>query len=506
MSGCGCEKQKYVEGSLSDVGENNFYSESVLFCINGGYMDFEGDSFGIYEPVSLSECADIITRITGEGKKNPIKYVVDEKISPCDFPEWDTPATRENVAYMINAIADGDEINPVIEGSVDDIGESYAREAIYNLYRKGIFAGKSFRPFDNVTRLEMAIITQRVCDKEKRVEFDMGTLSVSFIAFGDTIGHGPVINSGKTNAGYNFDHMFENVKKYIDETDIACVNQETVFVESNFTGYPSFGSPKEMGIAEVNAGFDVITHATNHAFDRGVKGVEYTTAFWEDYNSVTMLGIHQSEEDARKIEVVEKNGIRIAMLNYTYSLNGYRLPSGKDYMVDLLDEDKITSDMERARNISDAIVVFAHWGNEYQNKPHQSQKNWAQLFADCGATVIVGAHPHVVQPLDYVTSKDGRIVPVYYSLGNFVSNQNDYQNALCAMADFQIVKDEKGVRAENCVIEPVITHMENGYYSAYLLKDYPEEKLVKHKHKGRYGARFTKDAYAEVFNSIVVTE
>ena len=77
LSGCGCEKQKYVEGSLSDVGENNFYSESVLFCINGGYMDFEGDSFGIYEPVSLSECADIVTRITGEGKKNPIKYVVD---------------------------------------------------------------------------------------------------------------------------------------------------------------------------------------------------------------------------------------------------------------------------------------------------------------------------------------------------------------------------------------------------------------------------------------------
>lgn len=503
LTGCGQSKTEYVEGSLSDVGADNFYSESVIFCINGGYMDYEGSSFGIYEPVSLSECADIISKITDKGKNNPIKYVVDEKIAPRDFEDWDMPATRENVAYMLDKIADTTFLNEVIEGSVEDIETSYAREAIYNMYKRGIFAGKAFRPFDNINRLEMAIIVERMCDMEKRVKLNMASLSVSFIAFGDTIGHGPVIASGQTNGGYDFTHMFENVKEYIDKTDIACVNQETVFVESNFTGYPSFGSPEEIGVAEAMAGFDVVTHATNHAFDRGVKGIEHTTSFWENYENITMLGIHQDEEDAQKIEVVKKNGIRIAMLNYTYSLNGYQLPKGKGYMVDLLNEEKIKSDMERARNISDAIVVFAHWGNEYQNTPAQSQKNWAQLFADCGATVIVGHHPHVVQPLETVTSKDGREVPVYYSLGNFISNQNDYQNALCAMADFKIVKDNNGVRAEEAAIEPVITHMENGYYSAYLLKDYPEEKIVRHKHRGRYGQRFSVEAYSQVFAEIV---
>ena len=133
----------------------------------------------------------------------------------------------------------------------------------------------------------------------------------------------------------------------------------------------------------------------------------------------------------------------------------------------------------------------------------QSQRNWAQLFADNGATVIVGAHPHVVQPLETVTASDGRVVPVYYSLGNIISNQNDYQNALCAMADFDIIKDKNGVRCANYVIEPVVTHMQPDYYSAYLLEDYPEEMAKKHKHRIRFGTRFTKEEYVEVFNNIV---
>ena len=149
-------------------------------------------------------------------------------------------------------------------------------------------------------------------------------------------------------------------------------------------------------------------------------------------------------------------------------------------------------------------MVFAHWGNEYQNTEADSQKRWAQLFADEGATVIVGHHPHVVQPLKKVLSSDGREVWVYYSLGNFISNQGDYQNALCAMADFKIVKDANGVRCESAVIEPVITHMEKDYYSAYLLKDYSEDKAKRHKSRAKYGNRFSVEAYAEIFDDITL--
>lgn len=509
LAGCGTGKEQYTAGMFTDVKYYDYCEDAIEFCINEGYMTYQGDSFDINGVVTLSECADIIADITNVKTKSPIKHAVKEKIAPYDFSDWDIAATRENAAYMFDKALPEEYINNVVEGAVSDIGTSYAKSSVYNMYRRGIFSGCSdnglnqFRPFDNITRSEMAVVIYRACNKDKREKFDMSKLSVSIIAFGDTIGHTPVLNACKTQSGYDFTKLFVNVKPYIDAADIACVNQETVFVQSSFSGYPSFGSPEEIGKAEAEAGFDVVSHATNHAFDRGTAGILYTTAFWDNYTDIAMLGIHQDAEDAQKTEVIEKNGIRIALLNYTYGLNGYILPAGKGYMVDMLDEEKIKSDMERARNMSDAIVVFAHWGNEYQNTPSEAQKNWAQLFADCGATVIVGHHPHVVQPLQTVTSSSGREVPVYYSLGNFISNQSDYQNALCAMADFAVVKDENGVRCENATIEPVVTHMEQGCYSAYLLKDYNEELAKKHKSRAKYGNRFSVEAYAEVFDNIV---
>ncbi|MBQ8002908.1 MAG: CapA family protein [Clostridia bacterium] len=503
----GCGKIEYTQGMYNDVREWDFYTSAVEFCVNEGYMVPEGDNFGVYDTVTLSECADAVTKIMGKGEGNPIEYVIKKEIAPYDFGEWDAPATREAVAYMLAKATEHEYINNVIDGAIVDAGGSYAKEEIYALYKMGVFSGDkaaaTFRPTEHMVKSELAIVIERICNKEKRVHFDKGTLEVSFVAFGDCIGHSPVIKAAQTGSGYDFTQCFENVLPYIQSADVACVNQETVFVENNFTGYPSFGTPEEMGIAQAEAGFDVVTHATNHAFDRGVGGILYTTQFWKNYPEIEMLGIHEDENDAGHISIIERNGITMALLNYTYSLNGYRLPSGKEYMVDLLDEDKIKSDMARAKSMSDAIVVFAHWGNEYQNTPSESQKKWAQLFADCGATVIVGHHPHVVQPLYDVIASDGRVVPVYYSLGNFISNQNDYQNALCAMADFTIVKDANGTHCENATIEGVVTHMEPGCYSAYLLKDYPAEMAARHKHRGMYGQRFTVEAYNEVFDKIV---
>lgn len=508
LTGCAGKSTpvSYETGMFSDVRDFDFYESAVELCVNNSYMNYESGKFNVDDAITLSECADIITKVVGVKSANPIKYVTENNIAPYDFGDWDDVASRCNVAYMIAQIVEGDDVNKVVEGAISDVKGVYSENEIYSLYRKGIFSGdktsNTFRPFETMTRAEMAIVVERVCDETKRAKFDMGSIAVSFVSFGDTIGHLPVVSSAKTADGYDFAQNFENVKKYIDEADVACVNQETVFVDSNFSGYPSFGSPKEFGVAEAEAGFDVVTHATNHAFDRGVNAILYTTKFWDDYPEVTMLGIHENQEDANEINIIERNGLKIALLNYTYSLNGYSLPKDKGYLVDLLDEEKIVSDMARAREMSDAIVVFAHWGNEYQNVPSQSQKNWAQLFADNGATVVVGHHPHVVQPLETVTSADGRIVPVYYSLGNFISNQNDYQTALGAMADFDVIKDENGVRCENCAIRPIMTHMQSGYYSAYVLDDYPDEMIAKHKNRGRYGSTFTKEAYKELFNRI----
>lgn len=503
----GCGGQRYVTGMYSDVRDYDAYESAVKLCVEKGYLSCEGDVFGAYEPLSLAECASAAVKLSGKETKNAISYAVENGIAMEDYADWDYPASREQAAYMISHAAETEEINSVLDGAIADVGESEAKEEIYHLYRAGIFAGdkekNTFRPKENIVRAEMAIIIERVLDKSKRAVFSMDRLEASLIAFGDTIGHMPVVRSGQRGGGYNFDALFENVEKYVKESDIACINQETIFTDGNFTGYPAFGTPKEFGIAEYNAGFDVVTQATNHAFDKGERGILYTAKFWQDY-PVKLLGIHESEADAEKIEVIEKNGIRLALLNYTYGLNGFRLPEGKEYLVDILDDkEKIASEVRRAREMSDGVIVFLHFGTEYRTTPSEEQREWARLFADEGVLAIIGTHPHVAEPLEIVEGKGGNLVPVYYSLGNFISSQNDLQCALCAMASFKIVKDEKGCHIEAAKIVPVITHMENNYYTAYLLDDYPKEMEARHKFKAKYPGKFSAEYMRELFDGIV---
>ncbi len=496
----------YEAGMFSDVQSSAPYAEAVEFCVNEGYLDYIGETFGVNDTVSLSECATIAVKLSGANTSDDIKYVVDNAISQHDYPDWDAPATRAQLAYIVSRSVYLKEINTIIQGAISDVCAHEAGREIYHLYRAGIFtpdgSNTLFRPDDLITRAETAVVILRAKNEDKRVQSDVTRLEASLIAFGDTIGHMPVVNSGKTSDGYNFDALFENVKSYIDAADIACVNQETIFTDGSYTGYPSFGSPKEIGVAEAAAGFDVVTHATNHAFDRGETALLYTAAFWQDYN-VKMLGIHESEEDAEKIEVIERNGIKLALLNYTYSLNGYSLPSGKDYLVDLLDKDKVSDDVKRAKAQSDGVIVFFHFGVEYRNSPTDEQREWAQLLADEGVLAVIGTHPHVVEPMEIVTGKNGNAMPIYYSLGNFISSQNDLQCALCAMADFTIVKDSNGTHVENAQILPVITHQQSGYYSAYLLQDYPADMEQRHRFKSTYPTTFSKEYLLELFNSIV---
>lgn len=503
LSGCGAE---YETGMFSDVRDFDFYESAVRLCIEKGYFDCEGDFFGAYDKVSLSECAYIAARLNGRDTDGAISYVLKKGIAREDYPDWDLPATRAQAAYMISHAIEAEEINTVIDGAIADVSDCDDKEEIYRLYRAGIFSGdkeaNTFRPDEAIVRAEMAVVIERVLVKEKRAAFTMDRLEASVIAFGDTIGHMPVVNSCKTASGYDFSPLFKNVRSCIDNADIACVNQETIFTDGNFSGYPAFGSPCEMGEAEYEAGFDVVTHATNHAFDRGERGVMYTSSFWKN-KDIAVLGIHESRADAEKITVIERNGIKLALLNYTYGLNGYRMPEDKKYLVDIFDEDRARTDMARARMASDAVLVFLHFGTEYRNTPSDEQKEWAQLFADEGAAAVIGTHPHVVEPMEIIKGKNGNEMPVYYSLGNFISSQNDLQCALCAMASFTLVKDEKGVRAENARILPVITHMEKGHFTAYLLSDYPEAMEKRHRFNATHPGKFSKEYFEELFESVV---
>lgn len=311
--------------------------------------------------------------------------------------------------------------------------------------------------------------------------------TVSLLAVGDDLIHTQVIASGKRSDGtYNFNHLYKNIKSDVKAADIAVINQETVLGGKSlgYSGYPTFNSPVEIGDAVVKAGFDVILHATNHSMDKGEKGLQNSLDYWKTKKGITVLGANETKKEQDTVKVVEKNGIKIAMLNYTYGLNGLPLPSDRKYMVNLLDEEKIKKDIAQAKKKADFIIVFPHWGTEYNYEPDAMQKKYTKLFADQGVDLVIGAHPHVIEPVEWVQGKNGHKMLVYYSLGNLVSGQVEVSTMIGGLANVTIQKDAEGNTAiKDASITTTITHYEAGYanYSIYKLSDYTDKLANRHK-------------------------
>ena len=300
---------------------------------------------------------------------------------------------------------------------------------------------------------------------------------------GDNLIHSPIYQAAKTPNGYNFDMIFENMKDEIESSDLAIINQETIFIadESKYSSYPRFGTPTDMGHSLVNAGFDIIACATNHTNDKGTEGITDTLNFWkENYPDIKILGIHENEDDS-KIVYVEKNNIKIAFVNYTFSLNGLNLPSNKSYMVDMLgNKEKIAEVLKEAKENSDILIPILHLGTEYVYKPSNYHKNYVDFFIDNGADIVLCAHPHVLEPYGMVTTEDGNTALVYYSLGNFVSHQNELPRMLGGMAKFKLVKEDGEVKIDYYELIPTVTHYDGKYYTVYKLEDYTNELAKKH--------------------------
>lgn len=314
------------------------------------------------------------------------------------------------------------------------------------------------------------------------VEIKPEIYDVSLMAVGDNLYHSTVYKKGYKEDKYNFDFVYDNLKEKISSYDLAIINQETVFVDdySNVSSYPCFGTPKECGDALINAGFDVVLGATNHSYDKRESGVLSTVNYWREHPEITFIGMYDNEEDYKNVTIVENNNIKIAMLNYTYGLNGFVIPDEKYYLVDTLyDKDKIQNDIEYAEENADITIVFPHWGNEYVYDETANQKEWAEFFTQHGADIIIGAHPHVVEPVKEIISENGNKSICYYSLGNFVSGQNEKPRILGGMATLNIRKiiDDGNVSVEitdNNFI-PCVTHYNSQEHTVYLLEDYTDE-------------------------------
>lgn len=267
------------------------------------------------------------------------------------------------------------------------------------------------------------------------------TTFATLLAAGDVLIHSSVYNTAKTANGYDFKPMFQLVKPYITKADIAVVNSESIIggTEIGLSTYPSFNSPYEVGDAIKDAGFDVATMANNHTLDRGEKAIQNAIHYWDKIGMVH-TGSALSEHDREKIATVERNGIVFSFLAYTYGTNGIPTPKGKDYLVNRIDLNLMKKDIEAAKAQSDVVVVSLHFGVEYQREPNEEQKKLVKELADLGVDIILGSHPHVLQPYGWVDGRSGHKTFVIYSLGNFISGQIGGYKQLGGMLQLTIEK------------------------------------------------------------------
>ncbi len=325
--------------------------------------------------------------------------------------------------------------------------------------------------------------TEEVSKEEVPVQEDAPVTTIQVTMVGDVLLHDPVSASGRMEDGsYNYDHMFAHVKEDISQADLAIANQEVILGgrEIGISGYPAFNGAFEVGDSLVNAGFDVICHGTNHALDRGKTGILNCIGFWRtNYPEISVLGIHDSQETQNQICVKEVKGVKIAILNYTYGTNGISLPADMPYAVDIIDRDKIARDITQAESVADFTIVCPHWGIEYTHYQNSEQESLARFMTECGADLILGTHPHVIQPVEWVEAENGNRALVYYSLGNFINYTSDSgpgtaQRALGAMAVVEMTKDESGVHISNYEAVPLVSHMIDKT-TTYKLSDYSDE-------------------------------
>ena len=264
---------------------------------------------------------------------------------------------------------------------------------------------------------------------------------------GDAMMHSAQLDAARRADGtYDYSECFTALEPFIKSAELAVVNLETPVGTPPYAGYPCFSAPESYVSALADAGFDLFLTANNHTLDRRDRGLCNTVAAL-DRMGLAHLGTYVSDS-ARRAEipkVLTVNNMRLGFLNYTYGTNG--IMPGPRVVVDYIDPTRIAADVEATRRAgAEFVIVTIHWGEEYHLLPNASQRNLARKMAlEMGVDLIIGAHPHVVQPLEYIDDPSaGRRVPVVYSLGNFISNMKTTDTRGGAMARVRLTRDPRG--------------------------------------------------------------
>ena len=323
--------------------------------------------------------------------------------------------------------------------------------AIVSIITMVILSKNQGKNSNNSTKNNIETNVNKIVEKNKEKR-------MSIIAVGDVLIHESVYKDALNKDGsYSFHKMFTEVSDIIKKYDLKYCNQESTIGGSvlGISGYPSFNSPDEIGDEIVNLGFNLISLANNHALDKGEDAVRYSNSYWNGKDVIT-AGTYNSIEERDTVHIYDKNSIKYAFLAYTTISNA---KVKNNYILNMYSADRAKEDIEKVKDKVDVIIVSMHWGVENYNTPNESQRQIAEYLASLGVNMIIGAHPHVVQPIEYIDD-----TLVIYSLGNFISNQLvlDVNHGIGLMYGTDIVVDEDGkVRFENEYKELILSYSEN---------------------------------------------
>ena len=306
---------------------------------------------------------------------------------------------------------------------------------------------------------------------------------LSLFMVGDALIHSAVYQDARQADGsYDFKPMLELIKPISSTYDLAYYNQETILggTELGLSNYPRFNSPYEVGDAFIDAGFNVVSLATNHTMDKNEQGVINSVNYWKKHkDNVVYSGqwISAEEREAETAQVYEKNGIKYAFLSYTIWTNGLETPAGKEYLNNVYSEEKAAADIAKVKDKCDIIIVAMHWGTEYSLGVDYKQDEIAKFLSDQGVQLIIGAHPHVVEPVEWIN--DGKTF-VIYSLGNFISDQEGNERLTGLMMSVDIKKKVDVDKTVTVTVEnpkAELTYTKSYYGGKRNFKVYPYSQL-----------------------------
>lgn len=284
-------------------------------------------------------------------------------------------------------------------------------------------------------------------EKSEVIVLEDSVITATLCFVGDLMCHSTQFNYAKVDTdSFDFTGVYREVKKYLSKADLTLGNLETVIAgeDKGYSGYPYFNAPDDFVYALKDAGFDLLITANNHALDQGWEGVKRTIEVINE-NKIHRTGTFTSQEDRDSIRIFQMNSIKVAILAYSENTNGLPIPKGKGFIINLIDEELIKKDIDKARDKNvDIVLVHLHYGPEYNREPSDYQKEIVKKIIELGADIIIGGHPHVIQPVDFFKTNNTKLDSgfVAYSMGNFISNQRWRYSDAGVILNIQISKNK----------------------------------------------------------------